>query len=81
MIELENEIASAGYDPEYYCVQDYMTQVLYSPYEELGGMGIDVLSTDGQTMELSAASTIVRGFVLGEHKEDRKIFFPREVTL
>ena len=81
MIELENEIASAGYDPEYYCVQDYMTQVLYSPYEELGGMGIDVLSTDGKTMELSAASTIVRGFVLGEHKEDRKIFFPREVTL
>lgn len=73
------KISDLGFDPNYYCVQDFMTQVLYTPYEESGGMEIRVLVGD-ETFELSRVSSIVRGFVEGEHKEDHKVFFPREVV-
>lgn len=76
---LGDKISDLGFDPNYYCVQDFMTQVLYTPYEESGGMEIRVLVGD-ETIELSRVSSIVRGFVEGDHKEDHKVFFPREVV-
>ncbi len=79
MNDLIDEVAQAGFDPQYYCLKDFMFQVLYTPYEESNGIGMEVLSPDGTLKELSKASSIVRGFVEGNHKEDRKIFFPREV--
>ena len=76
--ELGELVRTAGFDPNYYCVQDFMTQVLYTPYEESGGMEIRVLVGD-ETFELSRVSSIVRGFVEGDHKEDHKVFFPRGI--
>lgn len=75
---LGTKVTEFGYDPNFYCVQDFMTQVLYTPYEEAGGMEIRILVGD-KTVELSRVSTIVRGFVEGKDKEDHKVFFPREV--
>ena len=77
--ELGEAVRNAGFDPAYYCVQDFMTQVLYTPYEESGGLEIRVLVGD-ETVELSKVSSIVNGFVVGVNKEDHKVFFPREVN-
>lgn len=77
--QVEKQVSQAGYDPKYYCITDFMSQVLYTPYEESNGIGMEVLTRSGQVLELSKASDIVRGFVEGNHKEDRKIFFPREI--
>ena len=74
------QVVEAGFDPQYYCLTDFMVQVLYTPYEESNGIGMLVLSRKGVLIELSKASDIVRGFVEGDHKEDRKIFFPREIN-
>lgn len=72
-------VVESGYDPAYYCVQDFTTQVLYTPYEEAAGRSMEVVDTEGVITELSSLSNIVKGFVMGETKEDSKIFFPREV--
>ena len=67
-----------GYDPRYYVVEDFTTQILYSPYKEDEDSSIWVLSDD-ELVELSSASTIVSGFVHGKDKEDRKLFYPKEL--
>lgn len=77
---IESLVENAGFHPNYYCLTDFMSQILYSPYAESGGAGLQILTRKGDLVELSKASEIVKGFVEGIHKEDRKIFFPREVT-
>ena len=70
-----------GYDASYYVVEDFTTQTLYQkPYrKEDTNSGIYV-SIKGDLVELSEASSIVRGFVQGEDKEDRKVFYPKEIV-
>lgn len=67
-----------GYDPRYYVVEDFTTQILYSPYKEDENSSIWVLR-DGDLLELSSVSSIVSGFVHGKDKEDRKLFYPKEL--
>lgn len=77
--QMESIVASVrnlGYDPEYYVIQDYTTQILYMPYEEGVDSGIWVQMKDGSLVELSKASSIVHGFATGNMKEDSKVFFP-----
>lgn len=77
--EIKTRVKEAGYDPNYYVVEDYMSQILYKPYEAQENAGLSVLKDDGDVVELSHASNVVRGFVQGEKKEDRKIFFPKGI--
>jgi HD superfamily phosphohydrolase len=80
--QMESIVASVrnlGYDPEYYVIQDYTTQILYMPYEEGVDSGIWVQMKDGSLVELSKASSIVHGFATGNMKEDSKVFFPDKV--
>ncbi|QIK69002.1 HD domain-containing protein [Erysipelothrix sp. HDW6C] len=77
--KIENAVNTAGYDTNYYVVKDFTTQTLYqTPYEQNVDSEIYV-SIDGKLVELSQASSIVRGFVMGEAKEDRKVFYPKEI--
>lgn len=76
--EISKRTMDLGYDPEYYVVEDFITQTLYQrPYQNNKDDGIYVISQE-QLIELSEASEIVRGFVAGVDKEDRKIFYPSE---
>ena len=74
--EVETMVVKEGYDPKYYVLQDFMSQSLYYPYKENENVSLWVLK-DNKLVELSLASPVVRGFVQGEEKEDRKVFFPR----
>lgn len=76
--EIKNRTKELGYDPRYYVIEDFITQTLYQkPYQQNKEDGIYVLS-GGTLIELSEASEIVRGFVGGVDKEDRKVFYPSE---
>lgn len=75
---LEEKAKSENFDPEYYVLEDFTTQILYCPYKEDEESAIWVLKDEG-LVELSSASTIVSGFVHGKDKEDHKIFFPKEL--
>ena len=68
-----------GFDPRYYVVEDFTTQVLYSPYKEDEDSSIWVLNNNDELVELSSASSIVSGFVHGKNKEDHKLFYPKEL--
>lgn len=72
---LRKSVIDQGYDPKYYLASDFTTQVLYSPYKEDAESGIWI-DLNGELVELSSASSIVKGFVHGEDKEDRKVFYP-----
>ncbi len=76
---IKSKVKAAGYDPDYYVLKDYMSQFLYRPYAADENAGLSVLRDDGAVLELSHASSVVRGFVQGEEKEDRKIFFPKNI--
>lgn len=76
LVEVEASVIAAGYDPRYYMMQDFMSQSLYFPYKEQENAGVWILKED-DLVELSNASTVVKGFVQGEEKEDRKVFFPK----
>jgi uncharacterized protein len=76
LVEVEASVIAAGYDPRYYMMQDFMSQSLYFPYKEQENAGVWILKED-DLIELSNASTVVKGFVQGEEKEDRKVFFPK----
>ncbi len=79
--EIKLALKNKGYNPDYYVVEDFMTQSLYqAPYQKGGDDGIYVL-IDNELVELSEASQLVSGFVKGEDKEDRKVFYPKEIKL
>lgn len=75
---VEEKVRKAGYDTRYYVLQDSMSQILYLPYRGNENAGVWILK-DEELIELSQASPVVRGFVKGEEKEDRKVFFPKEI--
>lgn len=73
--EVESAVSENGHDPRYYVMQDFMSQTLYLPYRASDQVSVWVLVKD-QLLELSNVSSVVKGFVRGEEKEDRKVFFP-----
>ncbi|MDD6468219.1 MAG: HD domain-containing protein [Erysipelotrichaceae bacterium] len=83
-IDQENEyyhwIQSQGYDPEYYMYVDRTEQRPYQPYQDQENNAIWVLMKNGTIQELSKASTIVNAILKGENKNEKKVFFPKELN-
>ncbi|NBA01190.1 HD domain-containing protein [Erysipelothrix rhusiopathiae] len=76
---IKERVQNAGFDNRYYVISDQQSQILYSPYVENGEEGLWVVLKNGTLVELTSASSIVRGFATGEKKQDEKIFYPEEV--
>ena len=77
--EYKQVVEELGYNSKYYVLKDFMSQTLYKPYQVHENAGVWVLKESGELLEISQASSVVRGFVESDDKEDRKIFFPKEV--
>ena len=72
-------ISEAGFDPTYYMFVDTTEQKPYMPYEKNEKM-IWVLMNDGTIKELSQASNIVAAILMGESKNEKRVFFPQELN-
>ena len=76
MIEKAN---AKGYDPRYYVFMDHASQRPYSPYKMKEGHNIWIECEDKKIRELSEVSGIVRAVCQAKIKEDRKVYFPKEI--
>ncbi|TDW08855.1 hypothetical protein EDD63_1666 [Breznakia blatticola] len=74
--QMEARVRLAGYDPNYYCYMDTMSQSPYSPYAKESGSNIWVLTESGEVAELSQRSVIVKSLVEGDVKKESKVYFP-----
>lgn len=74
--EKKRELVDLGYDPEYYFDVSTTYQSPYDPYKDDETSLIRVLKETGELVELSTTSVIVGAIVLGQRKEDHKMFFP-----
>ena len=72
---------SKYYDSDYYLLSDKASQSPYQPYDSDSSKNIMVLCDNGKKVELSKRSDIVHSLVRGKIKEERKVFYPREVKL
>ena len=66
------------YDSRYYFYQDEMSSRPYSPYQEDESL-IYITVPDGTIKELSQVSNIVAAIVAAKPKDDKKVYFPKEV--
>ncbi len=66
------------YDSRYYFYQDEMSSRPYSPYQEDESL-IYITMTDGTIKELSQVSNIVAAIVAAKPKDDKKVYFPKEI--
>ncbi len=66
-----------GLDSRYYLYIDSASQVPYLPYLSQAENLIKVLLKNGEIVELSEVSKIVKAMVSGENKEDYKLFYPQ----
>ncbi|NLW15387.1 MAG: HD domain-containing protein [Erysipelothrix sp.] len=76
--DIEAKVEASTFDTAYYVQEDHLTQTLYSPYKAHDNASVWILK-DNSLVELSKASIIVRGFVKGDKKQDRKVFYPKEI--
>lgn len=78
---LKSMLERAGYDPTYYFYSDETKQVPYKPYTsiEQDSDNINVIREDGLCAELSKVSNIVAAIVNGEIKDDKKMYFPKDI--
>lgn len=77
---IKRKVQEYGLDPAYYVFQDRATQTLYSPYKRNEqGHNIWILCEHNQVKELSTVSDIVHAICHEKLKEDRKVYFPKEV--
>ncbi|MGL5541156.1 MAG: HD domain-containing protein [Erysipelotrichaceae bacterium] len=74
--QLKQAVGQAGFDPIYYVKQDKLTQRPYKPYKSLDTHNIWILQENGEVVELSEVSQIVKAIAMGKIKEDRKVFYP-----
>lgn len=78
---IKQEVMKYGMDPEYYVFQDHASQRLYSPYKRNeGGHNIWILSEEGEVKELSTMSDIVHAICHEKMKEDRKVYYPKQIV-
>jgi len=68
----------AHYDSRYYFYQDEMISRPYTPYTEDESL-IYISLPDGSIMELSQVSNIVAAIVSAKPKNDKKVYFPKEI--
>jgi HD superfamily phosphohydrolase len=66
------------YDSRYYFYQDEMISRPYTPYSEEGSL-IYISCTDGSIKELSLVSNIVAAIVKAKSKDDKKVYYPKEI--
>ncbi|NTW96347.1 MAG: HD domain-containing protein [Erysipelotrichaceae bacterium] len=66
------------YDSRYYFYQDEMVSRPYTPYSEEGSL-IYISCADGSIKELSQVSNIVLAIVNAKPKDDKKVYFPKEI--
>ncbi len=67
------------YDSRYYFYQDEMSSRPYSPYQEDESL-IYIAMSDGTIKELSQVSNIVAAIVSAKPKDDKKVYFPKEIV-
>jgi len=67
-----------AYDSRYYFYQDEMVSRPYTPYSGDGTI-IYISCTDGSIKELSEVSNIVKAIVKAKSKDDKKVYFPKEI--
>lgn len=79
--KIKLQVKQAGYDPNYYVASDEAYQRPYMPYHSAKGHNIWILTSDSKVKELSEVSDIVHAIVLGQMKEDRKAFYPKDVKI
>lgn len=78
--ELKRLALAAGYASEYYIYTDTAAQTLYSPYQlNESGHNIWILGEDQTVKELSAISPLVHAVCHEKLKEDRKVYYPKEI--
>lgn len=68
----------AQFDSRYYFYQDEMISRPYTPYTEDESL-IYISLPDGSIMELSQVSNIVAAIVSAKPKNDKKVYFPKEI--
>ncbi|MCF0110684.1 MAG: HD domain-containing protein [Erysipelotrichaceae bacterium] len=73
-------ISSMGYDPEYYMYVDRTEARPYEPYKGQEENEILVLMRDGTVKRLSEASVIVNAILNGQNKNEKKVFYPKELN-
>lgn len=66
------------YDSRYYFYQDEISSRPYSPYQEDDSL-IYITLPDGSIKELSLVSNIVAAIVSAPPKDDKKVYFPKEI--
>ncbi|WP_416325566.1 HD domain-containing protein [[Eubacterium] hominis] len=72
-------VKKLGYDSTYYVHQDAVSQKPYSPYaSNENGHNIWVLEKNGEVVELSLASDIVKALIHADLKEEKKVYYPLE---
>lgn len=79
---LQQEAVKLGLDSNYYVFQDHASQRLYSPYKRNeAGHNIWILSENQEVKELSTMSDIVHAICHEKMKEDRKVYYPKELVV
>jgi len=68
----------ASYDSRYYFYQDEMVSRPYTPYTEDESL-IYISLPEGSIKELSQVSNIVAAIVSAKPKNDKKVYFPKEI--
>lgn len=77
---IRSRVKALGLDPYYYVFCDRASQMPYSPYRrDQSGHNIWILCEDQIVKELSEVSDIVHAICQEKMKEDRKVYFPREI--
>lgn len=73
-------VQSHGYDPDYYMYVDKTEQRPYEPYKGQEVNEIWVLMRGGEIQRLSIASVIVNAILHGQNKNEKKVFYPKELN-
>lgn len=77
---IRSRVKANGLPPQYYVFCDKASQTPYSPYQlDQSGHNIWILCEDGKVKELSEVSDIVHAVCHEKLKEDRKVYFPKEI--
>ena len=78
--EIKHKALQAGYSPDYYVYSDTAAQALYSLYQSNeSGHNIWILGEDQTVKELSTISPLVHAVCHEKLKEDRKVYYPKEI--
>lgn len=75
--KIKNKVKKEGYDTRYYFIEEKNTQSMYHPYQNDIVSNINVLKKNGEIVELSKASNIVKSLVKGKDKEEIRVYYPK----